>query len=230
MYGSILGGFIALSLTVFLAGRTSLGALENADATPSLIVSSGALYLAVVVFGALAGIALTALVYAYGREADPGPARFPLRYLFPAGAVTSAIFSYAILRFGIGAWGDISDGTVTIAVDRLTVVAVVIGLVTGALTASVVDALARPEFMRFEGEARPESRAAVMADMMRAVGIPMVAVTVAAIFAFLLSRVLLNLQPAAAVIVFSMVAALVLGGAAFIAARPRETDKPAEPS
>ena len=61
-------------------------------------------------------------------------------------------------------------------------------------------------------------------DLHYAVGIPLVAVTVAGVFAIGLAQVLLTAEGTLAVVLFSLAAALVLGGAALIAYRPWERD------
>ena len=53
----------------------------------------------------------------------------------------------------------------TVSVFRMTVLAVVSGAVAGGITASAVDALARPAVLGLEGEAWPVSAGAFMGEM-----------------------------------------------------------------
>jgi hypothetical protein len=182
-------------------------------------VSSGGLYFAVIILAVLGGLVIAGAIYAFGSR-DVAERRFPLRFLLPTAGITAAIMAYAISRAGLGAVATIELGTVTVSVFRLIVVSMVAGAVAGGATASVVDALARPSFLGFEGEAAPQSSAAFMREMVSAVGAPTIAVVVAAAFAIGLSQLLLALSGAAAVAAFGVVAAIVLGGAALVAYRP----------
>ena len=220
LYGSAAGGAIALALLAIFTGRFASASVVAEGGIAGYEVTTGALYLAVVVAGALGGVLIGALAYAYGRSTDPHAARFPLGALLPVAAVTGALFAYAVLRFGVGAAGDITNGVASISVVRMVVVALLMGLAAGGITAAVTDALARPALIGFEGEAAPASVGAMMTEMARAIGAPLIALILGAVFAVALAQVLLELGGAGAVAVFSIVAALVLGGATLAALRP----------
>ncbi len=102
----------------------------------------------------------------------------------------------------------------------------------GAITAALVDRLARPEKLGLGGEAWPTSPGALIGEAARAVGTPMMAMVAAGGFAVVLAEVLLALEGTAAVVVFSLAAAVVLGGASLLAYRPweRRTGDTASPS
>ena len=87
---------------------------------------------------------------------------------------------------------------ITVSVFRLIIVMLITGFVAGGATASVVDALARPGFLGFEGEAVPESPAAFMGEMLSAIGAPTIALVAIAVFAIGLSQILLSLHGTAA--------------------------------
>lgn len=224
LFGAAGGAVIALVTLTLTIGRTSLEALTSSDGTAALEVTTGALYLVVLIAGSLGGLLIGAIGYATGLPDDSETPRFPLRYLLPVAAVTAALVSYAVLRIGIGAFGDIGGGVASIGALRLTITVLAMGGVAGGVTAAVVDGLARPELFAFEGEAWPRSGREVMSAMMSAVGAPLTAAVAAAVFTIPLSMVLIELSGDAAVIFFSVVGALVLGAAAIIAARP--WDKP----
>lgn len=229
IYGAAAGATLGLVGLVVYGSRASLGSVEGillnqttGRGRSDFIISSGGLYLAIVILALLGGMLIAGLVYAFGRENEPEGARFPLRYLLPMAGVTAAIMAYAVLRGGLGAAADIESGVVTISVFRMIVVAGLAGLVAGGATASVVDALARPGFLGIEGEAVPTSSTAFMKEAITAMGTPTVAVIAIAIFAIGLSQVLLSLHGAAAVAAFSIVGAIVLALAALAAYRPWE--------
>ena len=125
-----------------------------------------------------------------------------------------------MLRFGLGATATIEEGVVTISVFRMAVLAVVTGAAAGGITASAVDALARPAVLGLEGEAWPTSTRAFLGEMVRALGGPTIATVTIAALAIGLAQLLLTFHGAASIAIFSVVAALVLGGAAAIAYRP----------
>lgn len=229
MYGAAAGALLGVVAMVLWGSRASLGSVEGILLDPAtgrgrsdFLISSGWLYLAVIILAMIGGLTIAAIVYAFGRENEPDGARFPLRYLLPTAALTAAIMAYASLRFGLGAAAGIESGTVTVSVFRMTIISVIAGLVSGGATASVVDALARPGFLGFEGEAVPLSPAAFTKEMMAAIGAPTIALVVVAVVAVGMSQVLLSLSATGSVVAFSVAAALILGGAALVAYRPWE--------
>ncbi len=228
VYGAVGGALLALVGLAVFGSRASLGSIEGVLLEPAagrgrsdFVISSGGLYLAVIILGVLGGLVIAGAIYAFGSR-DVTERRFPLRYLVPTAGITAAIMTYAIMRAGLGALATIELGTVTVSVFRLIIVCMAAGATAGGVTASVVDALARPSFLGFAGEAVPHSPAAFMREMTSAVGAPTIAVVVAAAFAIGLSQLLLALHGTAAVAAFSIVAAIVLGGAALVAYRPWE--------
>lgn len=229
MYGAAAGALLGVVAIALWGSRASLGSVEGILLDPAagrgrsdFVISSGGLYLAVILLAMIGGLAIAGIVYAFGRENDPDGARFPLRYLLPTAALTAAIMAYATLRAGLGSAAGIEAGTVTISVFRMAIISAITGLVAGGATASVVDALARPGFVGFEGEAVPASPAAFTKEMMAAIGAPTIALVLIAVLAVGLSQVLLSMSATASVVAFSVAAALILGGAALAAYRPWE--------
>ena len=219
-YGSLAGALMALALVAILGARAAIDGAVITDGRAEFVVSAGSLFLAVAVFGAIGGILIAGTDYLFSNEAEPDSPRFPLGYLLPVAAVTGALFSYIPMRFGLGMTGDLAEGTITVSVYAMVVIGLIAGIVAGAITTAIVDALARPAFLRLEGEAWPTSGGEVAVHMLRAVGTPLVALVVSALFAVGLAQILLEVEGTGAVIVFSVVATLILGGAALIAAEP----------
>lgn len=178
------------------------------------------MYALVIVLALAGGLAIAGVVYALGREAEPDAPKFPLSWLLPVAAITSAIMAYAVLRGGLGVGADITAGVVTVSAFRLTVIALIAGVVAGGVTSRVVDALARPATLGEANEAWPESSRAFVLEMLRAIGAPTIAALVIAVFAITLSQVLLQLHGMAAVAAFSIVAAVILGVVSLAAYRP----------
>ena len=227
VYGAFAGALFALGGLALFGSRVSLGSVQGVLLDPAtgrgrseFAISSGGTYLALLIVSMVGGLLIAGIVYAFGKENEPEGARFPLRYLLPTAAITAAIMAYSALRVGLGAAADIEAGVITVSVFRLIVVLLIAGVVAGGATASVVDALARPRFLGFEGEAVPASPAAFVGEMMSAIGAPTIALVLIAALAIGLSQILLSLHGAAAVAAFSIVAAIVLGLAALVAYRP----------
>ena len=225
LLGAIAGAVVALTGLALLVGRTGLHSVVQVDGGAVVQVSAGALYLLVIVVSSLLGLLIGSIGYVVGVPADDETLRFRLRFLLPVAAATTALLAYSVLRIGIGGFGEIDGGIVTIGVQRLALTVLLMGAVAGGVTSGVVDALARPELFGFDGEALPGSAKALMTSMMSALGPPLVAAAIAAAFAIPLSILLLELSGNKAVVLFSIVGAIVLGGAAIIAARPWDRDE-----
>ncbi len=226
-WGAGIGSLLALGALAAFTGRQaidSVGAVVlNDDAMrirPQFAISSGGLFLLVAGMALLGGLAIAAFTYARSRELDPSSERFPLRAVLPVGAIASLVAGYAVLRAGLGATADIAGGVVTISAFRMIVVTVLAGLVAGGTAAGVVEPLARKQVLGLGGEAWPADRATFARAMARAVGTPVLAAVTIVALAIGLSELLLTLGDNAAVAVFAVVAALVLGGIALFAYRP----------
>ncbi len=226
-WGAAVGSLLALGVLVLFTGRQAIGSVgavvldyDAVRARPQFAVSSGGLFLLVAGIALLGGLAVAALTYARSRELDPTSERFPLRAVLPVGAVTSLVAGYAVLRAGLGATADIGGGVVTISAFRMIVVTLLAGFVAGAVTAGIVEPLARKRVLGFGGEAWPADRGTFLRAMARAVGAPMLAAITIVALAIGLSELLLALGKDAAVAVFAVVAAVVLGGVALVAYRP----------
>lgn len=230
IFGAVGGSAISLALFAFFLGVYALHSPVLDGGSAFIEVTSGSLYLLVLVLGALGGLLIGAVGYGVGVSADPEADRFPLRYLLPVASASAAILAYAVLRIGVGGFGTIEGGVVTIGALRMTVTVLLMGAVAGGITSGIAVALARPELFEFGGEAWPSSPREVARAMMSAVSAPLVAAVVAAAFAIPLSLVLIELEGDAATVVFSVVGALVLGGTTLVATRPWEqrADRPDE--
>lgn len=213
---------------VVVVGRWGLSSLEaeaavdvSQRASAHFVLSSITLYLVIAMGAVVIGLLIATIAYAVGREADPVGDRFPLGYMMVAAAITAVVIGYGIARLGLEIAGASSEGQITVAATSLVLIIVIAGAIGGGATASVVDALARPAFIGYSGEAAP-SMAVVMKEMLAAIGAPTVAVIVAAAFAVGLSQLLLTLHGAASTVAFSLVAAAILGLVTLLAYRPWE--------
>ncbi len=228
-YGALFGALLSLMAMALFGGRFALG---SATATPvadgsavariGFEASTGWMYLLAVMAGLVAGGCIAAATYAVGREAQPEAPRFPLRWVVPVAAGVAALFSYGGLRTTLLLGGETTEGIGTISLVAMVVGLLITGAVAGAITAAVVDRLARPETLGLGGAAWPTSPRALIGEAARAIGTPMMAMVAAGGFAVVLAETLLALEGTAAVVVFSLAAATVLGGATLLAYRPWE--------
>lgn len=227
LYGTVAGAFIALFAFLVFGGRFALGAAVatpvtegSSRASIDFAASSGGMFLVVIIAAVLGGLAVAGITYAAAREGEPDAPKFPLRYQLPTAAVVSAGAAYTIVRAGIGGFGDITMGVVTISVFRMVLIVAAAGAVAGAVTGYIVDRLARPELLGLGGVAW-ESNRAVLASMVRAVGIPLVAVVGTGGFAIALAQLLLYAESTEiATVLFSVAGAIVLGAITLLAYRP----------
>ena len=216
--GALAGGLLAIAFLAVLAGRY---AIESASLTATgdaeLIVTSGALYLAVVVAALLGGIVVSAIAYGASADSDATSTHFELGHVLPFGLVAALAVGYSVMRAGLGVTADIEAGELTATVAGIALTALVSGVVAGAVTAWVVTTLASKSIVGLEGEAAPASTAQMMKAAMQAVTGPMIAIVVIAALAISLAQLLLAAEGTAAIAIFSGAAALVLFGAAAVA-------------
>lgn len=224
--GGLAGGVFALGLIAWVSGRFALQSITLVGEAPTYAVSTGAAYTAVIVFSAAAALLVAAFTYAQRHTVEPDAARFPIRYIMPVAALVAVIIAYAIFRIGVEMAGDVSQGLITIGAAEMTAVVLVAGLIAGGITTAVVDTLARPAFINVDPDEIPQTSGEIIGEMTRAVGAPIIGIVGAALFAIVLSQALLALDAVAAVAVFALVAALILGGATLIALRPWDQDQP----
>ena len=225
LFGGALGAILGLALVALVAGRV-IGSgvdtvlIEGEPARATFLVNQASLYLLVVVAGALGGMIVAAVGLAVGKLSGPESERFAAGPLLLIGAVAGAIVGFAAARATIGVGGTISDGVVSLSVFRAAMVALIAGGVTGVVIAGTVERAGRPEVFGFEGTAWPTTPRAFLRDAAAAMGLPTLGILSGLGIVFVLSRVLLEADKTTSLIVFGGVAALVLFGAAVIAARP----------
>lgn len=225
--GAAAGALAGLGVLALAAGRVldgGLGAVVvnevSGRARAEFVVGRGGLFLLVAVAGLAGGALLGAIGYAVGKEAAPEAPRISPVPLTILGAGTGLVVGFAITRALLGATADIAGGIVTLSVFRAAVIALVAGAGTGLVIGGGVERLADPAVYGFGGAAWPSSPLAFVRDAAAAIGVPLLALLLGAFVVWGLSRVLLEASEEVALIVFGGVAALVLGGAAFIAAHP----------
>lgn len=231
LYGSVAGVLIALGLLAFFGSMTAIDTIQAVPTEPQsvaaeavFVATSTSFALLVLFAGAAGGLILTIGTYGVGRFAEPDAQRFSLAVVLPVGILLPAAMTWATMSLGATITGrTAAAGTIAVPALSMVVVAAIAGVVSGAATAPVVDALARPATVGPRNDATPVSSRAFWLDLMGAVGVPTLAIVTVAFLAIALSEVLLNAESmAVSVTVFSVVGALILGGTTLLALRPWE--------
>ncbi len=219
--GSLGGLAVALGFTAFFGSFTSLDTVAVEDGVASFTAGTALMGLIVFVLGALGGLIIAGSAYVTGRARDPNAPRFAFGWLALVGIVLGGSMAFGAVSLGVTIGGESVSGTTTVPVTALVVSAAVAGLLGGAITAPVVDALARPSYFGDVSAATPVTSGQFWSDMVAAIGIPALAITIGALLAVGLAELLLTAEStAASVAIFSVVGALILGGTALFALRP----------
>jgi hypothetical protein len=226
--GAIGGLAVAIGLLAFFG---SLTAVETVTMDGVATFSASTSYMGILVFvlGAIGGLVIAGVAFVAGRARDPNEPRFAFGWLAIVGIVLGGSVAFSTVSLGVTIAGDRLSGMVTVPVTAMVVSAAVAGLVGGAITTPIVDALARPATFGAENAATPVTSAMFWSDMARAIGVPVLAIAFGALLAIGLAELLLSADSAAvSVAVFSIVGAVILGGTALFAIRPWDRGREAE--
>lgn len=225
--GGALGAILGIALVALAAGRVIGHGIESVvydevtGATrATFLVTQAGMYLLIAIAGALGGAVIAGVGYAVGTLAGDDGERFSLTPLMIIGAFAGAVIGFAAARTAIGVGGTITDGIVSLSVFRAAMVALIAGGTTGIVVAGTVERIGRTEFMGLEGAAWPSNPVTFARDALAAMGLPALGIVVGLGITFALSQILLEADKTTSLVVFGGVAALILFGAAVIAARP----------
>ncbi|NQV06616.1 hypothetical protein HQ535_08680 [bacterium] len=230
--GAALGAFGGLAVLALSASRIITTGIDAVllDAAASrarsvFVITEGGLTLLVVAAGAIAGAALAAIGYLVAKEVAPDEPLFRVGPMMGIGAAAGVIVSYAIARIGLGLSASIDGGVVTLSVFRGTVLALLVGAVTGGVVSGAIERLSSPELFKIEGQAVAAGPVDLMRRGVVAVGIPVLAVLLGAGVVAGLGYVLLEAPHQVSIILFGGLAAVLLGLATLIAANPPRRDR-----
>lgn len=226
--GAIGGLAVAIGLLAFFG---SLTAIETVTMEGVASFSASTSYMGILVFilGAVGGLVVAGVAFVAGRARDPNAPRFAFGWLAIVGIVLGGSVAFSTVSLGVTVAGDRVSGMATVPVTAMVVSVAVAGLLGGAITTPIVDALARPATFGAENAATPVTSAAFWSDLARAIGVPVLAIAIGALLAIGLAELLLSADSAAvSVAVFSVVGAVILGGTALFAIRPWDRGSEAE--
>lgn len=228
--GSVAGVGVAMALFAVIAGATSITTVSIGDAAtgralPELTATGSILGLVVFVAGAAGGLLVSAATYAVGRAQDPDTPRFSFPVIAPIGILLPATLAFAVVSLGLSLFGTSLEGVVAVPITAFVSVSAAAGLVAGAVTVPIVDALSRHSSIGDPNEATPSTSEAFWSDFGRAVGIPAVAIAIGALLAVGLAQILLSADSTAVTVtVFAIVGTIILGGTTLLALRPWEKE------
>lgn len=228
--GSVAGVAVAVALFAIVVGATSITTVSIGDAAtgeplPELTATASIVGLVVFLAGAAGGLLVSAATYAVGRAQDPDTPRFSFPVIAPIGILLSAALAFAVVSLGLSLFGTSLEGVVAVPVTAFAAISAAAGLIAGAVTVPIVDALARHSSIGDPNEATPATGEAFWTDFGRAVGIPAVAIAIGALLAVGLAQILLNAESTVATVsVFAVVGAVILGGTTLLALRPWEKE------
>lgn len=219
--GTLAGALFGALALALAAGRVlDAGMAAAPDGGGVFAVTQAGMYLYVVAAGVVAGAILGMIGYAAGHSSGPDERRYGLGIVAALGAGAGAVAGFATTRAAMGLASDIAAGIVVVTPFRAALVALAAGAATGLVVAVAAERLSLPEVYGFEGAAVPRSLGQFVRDAVAAVGLPALGLAVGALLVFGFSRVLLEADTTVALVAFGGVAALVLFGAAVVAARP----------
>lgn len=224
--GSVAGIAVAMAFLAVVVGATSIttvsiGTAATGEPLPELTATGSLLGLLVFLAGAVGGLLVSAATYAVGRAQDPDTPRFSFPVIAPIGILLPATLAFAVASLGLSLFGTSLEGVVAVPVTAFVSISAAAGLVAGAVTVPIVDALSRHSSIGDPNEATPSTSEAFWSDFGRAVGIPAVAIAVGALLAVGLAQILLSAESTAVTVaVFAVVGAIILGGTTLLALRP----------
>ncbi|MCH7846141.1 MAG: hypothetical protein IIC70_09100 [Acidobacteria bacterium] len=221
--GSLGGVSIAMAFFAFFASFTALDTVSRTGSGGVAAFTADRASLGFLVFslGALGGITIAAFAYVVGRAREPGVARYAFGWLGMVGIVLGGSMAFATVSLGITLGGSTSSGSITVPITTMAVSVAAAGLLAGAITAPIVDALASPAYFGDIQAATPVTSTGFFTDMGRAIGTPALSIAIGALLAVGLAELLLSTESAAlSVAIFSVVGVVILGGTALVAARP----------
>lgn len=230
LVGSVAGVGVAMALFTVFTGATSITTVSIGDAAtgrnlPELSATGSLVGLLVFLAGAVGGLLVSAATYAVGRAQDPETPRFSFPVIAPIGILLPAAVAFSVVSLGLSLFGNSLDGVVTVPITAFVTVSALAGLVAGAVTVPIVDALSRHSSIGDPNEATPSTGEAFWSDFGRAVGIPAVAIAIGALLAVGLAQILLRADSTVVTVtVFSVAGAVILGGTTLLALRPWEKE------
>ena len=177
--------------------------------------------LAAIGFG-IAGLITAALVRWLPTAVDPAArSDQPGGILYGNGLIAGAVIGILAAQFAVTWLGSGTSVNLQIPIFRFLVTLVGAGAILGATVAATSHIIERPDVVGVEGNTW-ENRSQFLSATRRALAIPVTALAVVAVVVVLFGVVLLAVEEAgkaAPLVLASVVAALILGGASFVAYR-----------
>lgn len=153
-YGTALGigaaaGLVLSTVLLLFAGATgavtTMGIVgEGQDIEPAFSTPASALWIVVLLMGGVGGLVLAITTRAIARVIDPDAKSVPSGVIGAIGLVVGAVVAIAVLPVGVTVLGSVSDGTATVTVIQMVLLASIVGVAGGAAVTWLSYIMARP--------------------------------------------------------------------------------------
>ncbi len=146
--GAVTGLVLALSLTLYVGGTGGVPSVdaivEGSRVVPVFASAASALWIVLILSTAVGGLLAAVVTKAVARTIDPDAQSASLGIIAPLGMVVAPVIGMAVFPLGVTVVGSISEGTVTISVVEMVVLASIVGIVAGGFVVWLSYVLARP--------------------------------------------------------------------------------------
>lgn len=153
-YGTALGIGAALGLVVSMAALLFVGATgavssmdvigEGAGIEPAFAVPASALWIVVLITGAIGGLVLAMATRAIARVIDPDADSASPILIGPIGVIVGAVVAISVFPLGVSILGSLTDGVATITVLQMTLLTAIVGIAGGGAIVWLSYIMARP--------------------------------------------------------------------------------------
>jgi len=153
-YGTALGIGAALGLVVSMAALLFVGATgavstmdvvgEGSGIEPAFAVPASALWIVVLITGAVGGLVLALATRAVARVIDPEANSASSILVGPIGIVVGGVVAMAVFPLGVTILGSLADGVATITVLQMILLAAIVGVAAGGAIVWLSYVMSRP--------------------------------------------------------------------------------------
>lgn len=146
--GAIAGLVTAVTATVLAGATGGVPKLsvtgQGASIEPVFAIPASALWIVVFVTAALAGVVLAIITLAVARVLDPEANSVSAWIITPIAGLVGGLLALAVFPLGVTAFGSVQDGTATVSISEMLLLASVVGIAAGAVICWQSYVMARP--------------------------------------------------------------------------------------
>jgi hypothetical protein len=154
--GGVTGLVMAIGILLFVGSLGAVSALnpsiDTGSVDPVFSVPASALWSMTLICGLAGGAILSAATYGVARVIDPDASSVPPAIVVTVGAIVGAVVAIVVMLLGAAVVGTIADGTATVTVVQMVLLAAIAGQTGGATVAWLAYLLARPPVLATDPE------------------------------------------------------------------------------